>query len=138
MRIGVVGYSVQRFDQQTAAELLNQAIQEIPGIEQVSASDLWIVSGWTNLGIPAIAYQAAEQIGAKTIGIASSKAYKFDCYKADRVHVIGEEWGEESSGFLAAIDVLIRIGGGEQSHREVRMARIQNIHIIEKELEAIA
>jgi hypothetical protein len=139
MRIGVVGYSRSNFDHDQAKLLLDQAIQEIAGINDLylDRTNVWLVSGWTDMGIPGIAYRVAQDYGMKTMGIACRKAYAFDCYETDRVHVIGKEWGEESSGFLAAIDVLIRIGGGLQSHREVQMAKIQNIHIIEKELETI-
>jgi hypothetical protein len=47
---------------------------------------------------------------------------------------VGEQWGDESAAFLAAIDVLIRIGGGPQSLAEAARAKELGIRVIEREL----
>jgi hypothetical protein len=108
MRIGVVGYSAQPFDPEMAKQRLTQAVQSIDGVDRIPSIDLWVVSGLTNLGIPAIAYQAARQWDAKTMGIACEKAKDYRCYPCDRVHLIGQNWGDESETFLASIEAMNR------------------------------
>lgn len=145
MRVGVVGYSGQKFDTEEANSLLIEAFEELghfsfAGIRDKSLqhfSDACIVSGLTNLGIPALAYKIASDHFLKTMGIACSKAKDYDCYPCDRVHIIGNNWGDESEAFLASIDYLIRIGGGKQSHAECQRAKELGIIVIEKELEAL-
>jgi hypothetical protein len=134
MRIGVVGYSAQPFDPEIAQQLLIQAVQSIDEVERIPSIDLWVVSGLTYLGIPAIAYDAAKQWDAKTMGIACEKAKDYRCHPCDRIHLIGQDWGDESEAFLASIDILIRIGGGPQSIAEVARAKELGIPVIEKEL----
>jgi hypothetical protein len=147
MRVGVVGYSGQKFDGEKAGLLLIESFIEMRDLTKSPEIDfkgdfawtkqLTIVSGLTNVGIPAIAYKFSEAYSCKTMGIACSKAQNFDCYPCDRVHIVGTEWGDESETFLASIDVLIRIGGGKQSHAECQRAKDLGIHVIEKELEAL-
>jgi hypothetical protein len=137
MRIGVVGYSAQKFDEQKAEALLIKAFHSVENIHKVALTDLWIVSGLTNLGVPAVAYRcAAMHWQAKTMGIACHKASNYECYPVDAKFLVGANWGDESMTFLAAIDVLIQIGGGPQSMREVEMAKAMSIPVIEYELEA--
>jgi hypothetical protein len=143
MRVGVVGYSAQKFDNDEAIGLLNQALSE--AVSLCLSKDLYqvdwkeeitIVSGLTDLGIPAIAYEFAMVNGAPTMGIACAKAKEYECFPCDRVHIVGENWGDESESFLAAIDVLIRIGGGKQSLAECDRAKDLGIAVFEKELSA--
>jgi hypothetical protein len=129
MRIGVVGYSAQKFDVAKARELLNEAFDMC----RDDKTD-WVVSGLTDLGIPAVAYRIAEENGMNTMGIACVKAKKHECFPCDRVHIQGNNWGDESEMFLAAIDVLIRVGGGPQSFAEVARAKELGIWVIEKDL----
>jgi hypothetical protein len=140
MRIGVVGYSRDNFDHDRAKLLLIQAIQEIPGINDLylDRTNVWLVSGWTDMGIPGIAYRVAQDYDMKTMGIACAKAYGMKCFPVDRFHVIGNRWGDESPTFLAAIDILIRIGGGPQSLEEVREAKDMGIPVVEYELALFA
>ena len=41
---------------------------------------------------------------------------------------------ESKDAFVAAVEVLIRVGGGPQSHREVAMARALGVEVTEYEL----
>lgn len=144
MRIGIAGFSGQKFEQATAYSLLKGAFAEVIkqffdcDLYQVKWEQITVVSGLTNLGIPAIAYDYAVTQSAKTMGIACSKAKDYECFPCDRVHIIGSEWGDESEAFLASIDVLIRIGGGKQSFAECETARARGIHVVDRDLEAIA
>lgn len=134
MRIGIVGYSAQLFDRDDAERLLRETINEVCHSNQ---NEITIVSGLTNLGIPAVAYKIAFEEEWKTIGIACDRANDFPCFPCDRVHIIGSNWGDESETFLAAIDVLIRIGGGKQSLAESNRAKAIGIPVFERELEVL-
>lgn len=140
LRIGFAGYSGQKFDTSKAELLIDEALDDV--IARFEPTHLQVISGLTNLGIPALAYSFAVKHVAPyrkltTVGIACSKAKDYDCYPCDRVFIIGTEWGDESEAFLASIDVLIRIGGGKQSHAECDRAKALGIPVIEKELEAL-
>jgi hypothetical protein len=139
MRVGIVGYSAQKFDSETAMELLYECLieLEINDDQQASSMISFIVSGLTNLGMPKLCYQFAKERKIPTMGIACAKANQYDCFPCDRVHIIGNEWGDESEAFLASIDVLIRIGGGNQSKAESARAKERGILVIERELAAI-
>jgi hypothetical protein len=131
MRIGVVGYSQQKFDEQKAIETMRLVL-----IPQTSIHlDITIVSGLTNLGVPAIAYNLAKELNLKTMGVACAKASEYECFPCDRVHIVGKNWGDESETFLASIDKLIRIGGGKQSHAEAARAKELGIPVGEFDLE---
>ncbi len=119
LKIGVVGYSNLLFDMQEAEEIIRDAYDKIsagnPGFQVI------IVSGLTNLGIPAVAYKEAVTRGWKTIGIACSKAYEYELFPVNETIIVGNEWGEESPTFLDSIDVLVRVGGGKQSQQETQI-----------------
>ena len=133
IRVGVVGYSDKKFDKGVALELLCDSFDEATK----GYRDITIVSGLTDLGIPALAYKEALARKWGTVGIACKKASEFKCFDCDEIVMIGEEWGDESEKFLDSIDVLIRIGGGKQSIAEVKKAKEMGIKAIEHELEEI-
>lgn len=136
LKIGVVGYSGQKFD-----ELL--AIAKIIGVldrvvtDHPNATDIWLVSGLTNLGIPKFAYHEARRRGWKTSGIACAKANQYPCFDVDERKIVGEEWGDESATFLQECDILVRIGGGKQSHAEIKAFEQMGRKTYQSELEAI-
>jgi hypothetical protein len=119
LKIGVVGFSGQKFDTKEARLLLidvfDQVIREFDDL-----TDVTVVSGLTDLGIPALAYREAVTRGWGTEGIACAKAEEYECFLVDSRTIIGNEWGDESATFLASIDVIVRIGGGKQSLAEVQ------------------
>ena len=128
MRIGVIGYSSQNFDQRKAKRLLHQAFDKIPLGEHT------VVSGLTNLGIPALAYKEAKRRSWKTAGIACAKAFDYPRFPVDEVRIVGENWGDESETFLEDIALLIRIGGGKQSQAETKSAKQMKLEVWEFEL----
>ena len=113
MKIGVIGYSPQKFDESKAKKLILQGMEEM-GFQDTDS----IVSGLTNIGIPKIAYQLAKEHGLETVGIACKLATDYECYPVDKKIIIGDVWGDESQTFLNYIDVLIKVGGGKQSEQE--------------------
>ena len=95
-----------------------------------------VVSGLTNLGVPALAYNEAKIRGWRTVGIACSKAEEYDCFAVDERIIVGDEWGQESETFLNNIDVLVRVGGGNQAKRETGDFRKLEKQVMEYDLPA--
>lgn len=131
--VGVVGYSATRFDKLEGRYLVKKAFDELE--KQFGSNEIVIVSGYTDLGIPSLAYHEAFKRGWKTVGVACEKAINYKCFKCDQVIIVGKRWGDESQTFLDKISVLVKIGGGKQSIRELEMARNMNKIIFEYELE---
>lgn len=132
--VGVMGYSSQKFDVNRANAYLSQAFDLIK--IEFPNQPIVIVSGYTNLGIPALAYAEAVHRGWKTAGVACSKAKNYECFPCDEIHIIGENWGDESSSFLNMCQIFIRVGGGRQSLREATQAKVDKKPVYEYELEA--
>ena len=129
LRIGVVGYSAAKFNVGLAEKYLRQALSPFS-----DGSEIELISGLTDIGIPALAYRIADEYGWKTMGIACVKATECQCYLVDRRQIVGDEWGDESRTFLSQIDILVRVGGGKQSISEEAEARKLNIQVISYEL----
>jgi hypothetical protein len=70
-----------------------------------------------------IAYNLAKEYRFTTVGIAPEEAYNFEIFHVDEKIIVGEKFGDESMTFLSSISRLIRIGGGEQTKRETKMAK---------------
>jgi len=132
-RVGVVGYSGKPFNKDIAKALLLIAFKVL-GAEDKDKGEVVVVSGLTNLGIPALAYQIAKERGWQTWGIACKKAAEYEKFPCDQEALIGEDWGEESVHFLNNIDVLVRVGGGEQSMKEAKMAKEKHLPVYEYDL----
>ncbi|CAF0713517.1 unnamed protein product [Brachionus calyciflorus] len=132
INVGVVGYSATKFDKLKGANLVKKAFDEL---EKQFGSNIAIVSGYTNIGIPALAYQEAAKRGWKTVGIACKRAKNYDCFQCEEVVIVGNKWGDESETFIDYISVLIKIGGGRQSIKELEMAKFKNKIIFEYKLE---
>jgi len=149
MHIGIVGYSSNRIDPIAAHALLQHAMQQLISQHAPSAqpTDIHIISGLTNIGIPKIAYQIADLHGYHTVGISAARALTVNCgiYAVDQQIIVGEQFGDESACFIATIDYLIRVGGGRQSHHEVELfkakckalGRDMNAYLVEHALERL-
>lgn len=132
LKIGVVGYSTEDFDIQTARQQLNAALDIVT---EEHSGEPCVISGLTNLGVPRLAYEEADARGWKTVGIACKKATNYEFYDVDEYELIGDDWGDESGYFLSKLDVLIRVGGGSQSVAEANDAkRRRNLAVYEYEL----
>lgn len=114
-RIGIVGYSGQKFDSFEATSILITALTER---QKAHPEGCVVVSGYTDLGIPGIAYRIADKLGMETAGIACFKAYENPRWPCDEVTIVGDNWGDESEVFLESIDELVKVGGGKQSAAE--------------------
>jgi hypothetical protein len=131
LRIGIVG-SEQNFNKSEAHEMILEAFDKLD--LQYPARKKVIVSGLTDLGIPALAYREATKRNWGTMGVACSKAKEYDCFPVDKKIIEGSEWGDESSVFLDSIEVLVRIGGGKQSLKETSEAKARGKQVMEGDL----
>jgi len=125
--IGVLGYSAQKFDVMKAGTLIKKGFIDLISKYNTDFKPVEIVSGLTDVGIPAIAYHLAKHYKYRTIGIAPWIALDpeedFPIYPVDDQQIIGDTWGEESKHFVNYCDVFLRVGGGKQSHQEITLAK---------------
>lgn len=127
--VGVVGYSAGEFDKEKAYKYMIDGLKTIIDNNKFNSyKDIEIVSGFTDYGIPAIAYRVADYFNIKTVGFACNKAIdeNMELYSVDEGYIKGDNWGDESDYFLERIDALIRIGGGNQAHEETEKFKENN------------
>lgn len=126
IKIGVVGYSGKPFDKAIAKEKLISILESL--IYEYDDQNIELVSGYTNIGVPKIAYEIADELGMHTVGFSAKEALNVDCglYPVKKKFIVGEKFGDESEAFIKYIDVLIRIGGGAQSLSEVLLFKDLN------------
>jgi hypothetical protein len=124
MKLGIAGFSAQSFDKDKAIIILKSTFSRF---KQLSSSELEIVSGYTNLGVPALAYGIAKKQGLRTTGIACVKAYEHELFPVDKKFIKTEwqNWGDESDFFLSYIDALICVGGGKQTAAEYNKFKVR-------------
>lgn len=133
MRVGFVGYSKKEFDEIRAEIITFRIFNEIWGLREKN-EPVDIVCGATNTGIHGKVYKMARLCKYNVIGIMCNKGYDYELLPVDKLIVVGENWGDESETFLNNIDILYRIGGGEQSRKEVEMAKGRGIKVVEYSL----
>lgn len=131
-RVGVVGYSDDKFDKKEAKELIEKAFDKV---KDEYGDNITVVSGYAAMGIPLLAYKEAVKREWKTKGIACKKADEYEKFPVDSFEIVGDDWGDESETFLNDIDVLIKIGGGEQSKDEAKKAKDMDLKVFEYKLE---
>lgn len=136
LAVGVMGFSKQKFDIEIATRNLTESFDLIQFLKP-SLFDIAIVSGLTDLGIPALAYSLAKKRGWRTVGIACKKAQEHPMFECDDVCIIGENWGDESPLFLDHCDMFIRVGGGPQTMTETANAKTMGKKVLQFDLEAI-
>ena len=135
-KIGVVGFSRNKFDKEDARlkfrACLDRAIESLiqrSGLAREEILDrIEIVSGYTNMGVPKLAYEIADQLQIKTVGFsaAQAKRVRSGVYPVSKEIIVGKRFGDESEAFIQYIDTLIRIGGGPQSRKETEMFKVAN------------
>jgi len=121
MKIGVVGFSRSSFDKKTAILKLRNILEFLA--EGKNPKEIEVVSGYTNMGVPRIAYRLADDMGLVTVGFSAQQALRIRAgvYPVQKKILVGERFGDESEAFIEYIDILIRIGGGPQSRHETAL-----------------
>lgn len=132
IHIGVVGYSAQKFNELNAQAFINDAFNLIQN--HYENADFVVCSGLTNLGVPKLAYDNAVGRNWRTVGYAPKCAEEYEWFPVDRHIIVGENWGDESDAFIDSLDILLKIGGGKQSQRELEMAKEKGLKILEYEV----
>ena len=133
-RLGLVGYSTQDFDKALAEIYLKEVFDKIYAEHQ---SNVILVSGLTDMGIPKIGYTLARKYGWKLQGIAPECSKEYTPFNVDFSTFVGDNWGDESVYFLDHIDALVRIGGGKQSIKETLWAKAKSLKVYEYDLPPI-
>ena len=134
INIGLVGYSSSKFDEDIAKDLIREAFDWIE--QEYEGKSFCVVSGLTDVGIPALGYREAVRRGWKTSGVAPAEAKEYDWYDVDEIIIEGEKFGDESDKFLSMLDVFVKVGGGKQSAAEFEKAKKKGIETWEGELDA--
>ena len=126
IKYGVVGFSRNQFDKKAAYQILKDIFQKIK--EKHPNKTIEIVSGYTDSGVPKIAYELADKFGFITVGFSAKQALKVrsGVYLVKKVILKGEKFGDESEDFVRYIDALIRVGGGKQSRQETELFKKRN------------
>ena len=126
LKIGIVGFSRNQFDKKTAILKLRNKLEYL--LERHTDKEIEVVSGYTNIGVPRIAYRLADDMNLITVGFSAKQALKVRCgvYPVKKEIIVGERFGDESEAFIEYIDVLIRIGGGPQSRKEAALFKEKN------------
>ena len=127
IKYGIVGFSRNLFDKTATHRILEELFQQIKA--KHSDKEIEIVSGYTNSGVPKIAYELADRFRFTTVGFSAKQALtvRSGVYPVKKVVLIGQKFGDESDDFVKYIDGLIRVGGGPQSRKEVELFR--QLHI---------
>ena len=113
--IGIAGFSGKKFNTDIAINMIARDFLRLK--EVYEDKQIWIVSGLTNIGIPAIAYKLAVTHGFKTMGIACKLAKDYECFECNTQRIVGQNWGDESQTFLNTIQELYCYGGGSPNRR---------------------
>lgn len=124
IKFGVVGFSRNQFDKKAAHQILDQLFKAIN--EKHAGKEIEIVSGYTNSGVPKIAYELADEYGFATVGFSAEQALsvRSGVYPVQKVILKGKRFGDESEAFVRYIDGLIRVGGGKQSRTETEIFKL--------------
>lgn len=134
IKIGFVGYSAAKFDLYKCRNILFKIFDQI--MANHPNEEVIIVSGGTMYGVVKEVYFMAARLGYETIGVICKEGINDKLFpNLSELIVEGEHWGDESEKFIETIDELYRIGGGEQSLKEVEMAKKKGIPVYEYELE---
>ena len=126
IKIGVVGFSQNHFDQNMGLKKLKKIIDQIMTNQNTKKFEL--VSGYTNSGVPRIAYELADTLGLITVGFSAKQALDASSgvFPVNKQIIVGNKFGDESKAFIQYIDILIRIGGGKQSRHESELFKKKN------------
>ena len=129
LNVGIIGFSNEKkYKASDGKKAVTDAFDNLSKL--FPERDIHVVSGLTNIGIPKLAYEEAVKKKWKTVGIAPKEAEEYELFHVDEKIIVGDKFGDESKVFIDYIDILVKIGGGQQSEKEAAMAVKQNIPIM--------
>ncbi|MEM6929299.1 MAG: hypothetical protein AAF602_20340 [Myxococcota bacterium] len=119
--VGIVGFSGDwsQNHRPDAESVTRTAIEGLLNWRVTRTPRLWCVSGATDYGVPAVAYEVAERLGILRIGVTAHEALEYDLARLDHLTVVGLRFGDESEAFVELCDEIWMFGGGSQSRDEV-------------------
>lgn len=131
MKIGFIGYSDEsKFDIDEGKDAVKNAFSFLRN-KFGSLHDIVVVSGGTDMGIPKLVYEFADENSLKTIAVIPKEAFQYQMFPCDEFIVEGENFGDESEALIEEIDFLVKIGGGKQSQKELEIAINSKIPYLE-------
>ncbi len=119
------GLGISQEDIAPAKAAIKQTLRNIALASGVPMNKIVLVSGATgneeagNLSGVELSYQAAEEVGAMTMGITSTKAFSYPIKTPDFLLFKGMDWGNESDMLLMYADHMIGFTGGNQAASEM-------------------
>ncbi len=118
--LGVVGFAGRwrPGSEQLVADARRMLEAEFARAVEQRGTSLVVVSGATNAGVLELTYAACARMGITAMGITAGQALNFNLAPMHYVTPVGSRFGDESPVFVAAIDELIMLGGGNQSRDE--------------------
>lgn len=140
VNIGFVGYSDTKFDKKYAQKLIEAVFDKIENEFCDKVETINIVTGATDIGIPGMVYKKADEENVRLgkrftlVGVMAKEGYDYKLYPCDKIFAYGENFGDESEMFINDLDLFIKIGGGKQSIKELKMAKEKGIPVIEYSL----
>lgn len=131
--VGVVGTSRHGLvEKSVAKDTVYSALDEAAAEAAKAGKEVAIVSGGGL--VPKLAFQWAAANGCSAKQVVSA-AVRSTPSGVERIE-IGKNYGDESEVFVGMVDILVRVGGGPQSHDELR--RFRDVHpqghLVEREL----
>lgn len=132
INIGIVGFSDEsKYKKSDGEKAVLASFNNIA--ELFPDREIHIVSGLSNVGIPKLAYIEAVKRGWRTVGIAPREVEPCDSFPVDDVIIVGSKFGDESQTFIDYIAILVKIGGGKQSQKELQMAKDRGLLVMDME-----
>ena len=99
--------TAQKYDKRVR-QVLRTCYDKFGRAAKASGTKMEVVSGWTNDGVNAVAYQLAKERGWKTEGIACKEAVESrPLYACDRTVCAGTKPGDEKKTLVKRIDMLV-------------------------------
>jgi len=91
-------------------KIIRECYQKFSKAAESSGTAMGIVSGWTDDGVNAVAYEVAKAFKWKVEGIACKEAMQNrPLYKCDETTVAGTHPGDEKSTLMKRVDMLVLI-----------------------------
>lgn len=134
LKIGVVGYITQKFDEEKARKLLKRIFDKING--KYPKRRKVVISMLVDLGVCSLAYREATRRRWKTVGIENQLVRTYKPFPVNEVVRAETAMHERFSFFTIPLDVVVRIGGSNLDRELCETSRKKDKDIFEVEVKA--